>query len=538
MVTQNITLDGTTAFTAFGQSFTWSGSYIERASIGNWGSGGPDQLNFATSGTGWRIRTLQIDSSSEAAPLSFTLTDATDGVARRIDTLDLSDHAQTTITLHDTRIRQINGGFADTVTLFGGNTNIQRLALWDSLETHITLGSGSTDLIYLGDGENHLTGGSGWIGHIEMGEGTNTFVSNGDIGFLRAEGTNFVTLNGGANALSFSDGDSNIVINSGFVGSITGYDEDYTQVRLTIGADAQVRSVGFSQGRENVTVEGGVEQMLLGAGDDSVTVQEGGWINSLFLGDGDNVLIENGCWVGQVKAFEGNDSFQLYDAHADQVDLGAGDNLSYIGDGSELEWLTTGEGDDTYQILGQVGTITLGEGVNQVTLYDGARVSTVIGAEGDDIVKMQGDARVLTMKLDGGANVVTTDRGHIESYYSWDGNNTLNIGAGGIGQITIGGEGEVQQIVAHGFVGTLQVYGDSASTVEIDASAVSVMTGLGNDAVTLAEGQWIGSLRTWEGRDVVTLGAGSLAEIVSLDQGNDLIRLNWVMAGEISDLRG
>ena len=150
MTIENRTLDGATTFTSFGRTFTWSNRYIEAVSLGNFGSTTPDTLNLTMSGAAWRIRRLGLDSESQAAPLDVTITDTNDGIERRIDWLQLGDFADTTVTLHTSRIRFIDGGLGGNFTLTLGAGSLNYAGLWDTDSNTITWGSGSADALYLG----------------------------------------------------------------------------------------------------------------------------------------------------------------------------------------------------------------------------------------------------------------------------------------------------------------------------------------------------------------------------------------------------
>ena len=90
------------------------------------------------------------------------------------------------------------------------------------------------------------------------------------------------------------------------------------------------------------------------------------------------------------------------------------------------------------------------------------------------------------MKLDGSTNRVVTGDGNVESFFSWESSNTFTIGAGGIQQMVMGGDGVRHSVTANGFIGSLQAYGDSATTIIIRAGASSVALGDGANRVSLA----------------------------------------------------
>lgn len=576
MVTQNVTLNGTTSFSAFGDTFNWDSGLINRVSIGFDTTNQNNTLNVTFTGIAWRIRHLNFYDDT-AFNFNVNLTDTNDGVFRQIDRLQLVDGGGTaTVTLFDTRVKYIEGGAAGNVTLNLGNENVHFIGLWDANQTTIRMGNGSVDAMYLSSGTNNVTLGVGWVDLLQFQDGsTNTITDNGagpdqsNFGAIRInDGTNNFTLRAGGDLISLGHGTSTVNLLGGFYGAITSYSGTNT---ITVGADAEVRSIGFSGGVDVVTVNGEVEQMQLGSNNDRVTVESGGSVEVLNLGDGTNTLTARGDHVWAVQAFGGNDTFQFLEGGTDQAYAGGGNNtirLSngyYLGTlrvnegndtliasgGSNIEvatlgrgtntatltdsWigsLQTNEGNDTITLSGlssgsAIDSLTMGDGVNKLTINAGSQVGTLM-ASGDETVTLNGDARILAIKMDQGINVLTSHTGFIESFVSYAAANTLTIGTGGIGEVLIMGSPAAQTITAEGWVGSLQVYagnqtGVLATTVTLgDGGAGYIQTSKGNDVITTGAGLVEGSISTWDGADLVTLGSGG-AQSVLTGKGNDTV---------------
>ena len=93
---------------------------------------------------------------------------------------------------------------------------------------------------------------------------------------------------------------------AGFFGSITAYGEDFSISSFTIGADAHVRSLGVSGGKDTVKVAGSMEQVQLGSNDDSFTVLAGGEVEIEILGeDGEELIGDTEDGPEGVDAAEG-----------------------------------------------------------------------------------------------------------------------------------------------------------------------------------------------------------------------------------------
>jgi hypothetical protein len=182
--------------------------------------------------------------------------------------------------------------------------------------------------------------------------------------------------------------------------------------------------------------------------------------------------------VRVIRGNQGNEDITFRGSSADYVDLDSGNNsLRMTGDES-------------------IRVVTRSDGTNEITLED--------------------TTRVLTMKLDRSDNRLTTEDGNIESLYSFESNNTFNIGDGGIQQIVMSGNvGNQHTISSTGFIGSLQVYGDATTNLTLlgnESFAGLIRTGAGNDVIKTA------------GDDIIDFaGARSLAALTFTQQGDDVL---------------
>lgn len=503
-VTRNVTLNGVTPFTLMGQSYSWNGGFLGSVDV-SWSEGTPTtQLNLTLSGSNWRVENMRFSGLG----LDVALTDANANGGRVIHNLTLAD-GSSTLSLQNTQVRHIyaNGDGPATITL--GSQNTRLIYVFDG-DTDVTGGSGNLEMFRTGGGNNSFLGGSGFVGAIRFGNGNDS-----------------VTLTeNGADSISMGAGNSFVRTGLSFVGSITAYSNAADVNTFIIGAGG-LRSLGVSNGRDTVTVLSGafVEQMQLGNNDDRLTLRAESRVEAVQLGSGNNIAAIGAGNVGSLLAFGGIDQITLGTGSVDQMALGGGNNSLTIGTGY-VRAVQTQNGNDTVALNGgRISTLDLGGGTNRVTLASGAQVHTLIAENGDDTIRLNGDARILTIKVDGGHNRLTTDRGNVESYYSYEGSNTLNIGSGGIQQVVLSGSGGTHVVRVEGFLGALQVYDAAVSTTLTTGSggAISAFTGRGNDQITTGTGS-VGLLAAGQGHDSVTVGSGGIAYI-TLGDGDDQLHL-------------
>jgi Ca2+-binding RTX toxin-like protein len=163
---------------------------------------------------------------------------------------------------------------------------------------------------------------------------------------------------------------------------------------------------------------------------------------------------------------------------------------------------------------------------NRVELSGDGRIESLQVDTGTLRLDLTDTARIYLVKMDHGTYRVNTGEGNVESFYSHDSNNTMNIGAGGITQITMSrsasSEG-VQVINAAGWIGGLNVMDNnrvSITTGEAGAGNLRINTTLGSQ-VTTGSG-WVDSIKTGSASDSITIGSGG-ARDVNTGNGNDIL---------------
>jgi len=252
------------------------------------------------------------------------------------------------------------------------------------------------------------------------------------------------------------------------------------------------------------------------------------------------------------------------------TDLDAADGrrieaLYFEGASAVLELLSTridhiigfGERYDLTLAPREMRTLMLFDADSRVTMPDGGRIN-LMQASGNNTVELLGDARILSLKLDQGTNLVTTGTGFVESFAAFNAQTTLQIGPGGVGQIFLAGAGGRQVLTTEGFIGSIwvgsgnateltvaaatveqvrlvdgdnrvaiaagglvqQLIADGDNTVELteDARIFSLKLGGGTNRVVSQDGN-IESYFAFEGRNTLEIGSGGIAQIALAGAG-------------------
>lgn len=521
-VVSNATLDGVTAFSILGQGFAWGGGFIPTIDV-FWSDVPPvAHVNLTLQGNNWTVANMVLGGIA----MDLHINDTAGGTGRQIRQLTLSD-GPNDVTIIDTQVRAIISNsllpaFLTMGTQFTRNINM------DNGNTTLNAGSGGIGNVRLGNGDDVVNSGIGGIERLNLGDGTNTLI--GGTGFLGSvlggNGNETITLIGGADSISLGQGNATVTTGGGFVGSITGYNNTGDINNVTIGTGG-VRSIGFSNARDTVTISanGFFEQISLGSDNDKLILQNGASGNQAILGDGNNTVTITNGHIDAVTTYQGNDSFTIGAGRIQTLAMGDGTNRLTLGSGN-IQTVLAYQGNDTVKIGagGSIDVLSLGDGNNSTTLANNAQVNTLLGNQGDDTIVLNGNSRILTIKVDQGNNSLTTGSGNVESYYSFGGNNTLNLGTGGAQQITLSGDGGVHSVTSAGYINSLSVTGLSSSTVILNGGAGAVQLGDGDDRVTTGT-NYVQLINTGDGNNVVTLGTGG-AGFIRTGNGDDLVKLN------------
>ncbi len=500
MATQSITLDGATSFSAFdGGTFNWSGLRLDAANLGVETATEDNTLNIGLSGPAWRIRHLGFFNET-AFEFDLNISDTNDGVIRRLERIELAANSNTTITLFNTRVDFILGDDGGTVNLTLGSQRVRYMDLWATDNT-ITMGSGNLQYAYLGQGinvfnvgtgfvealsfgngsTNTVTGSSGGIGTIEFGFGsTNTISNGGEFGSIRSNGNNTFTFLAGGDALSLGSGISTVNLTGGFYGSITSYSGTNT---INVGANADVRSIGFSGGVDVITVDGFVEQIQVGSNNDRVTFRGEGGAGTVSLGSGNNTLTVDGTgYVGSVVAYDGADRLTLDGGEIELVTLGNGKNTVLVKSG-QIGSLQTYDGADKITVQdGQIDSILAGSGNNTITT--GSEWTVLVETrEGRDNITI-GSGRAFAVRSGEGNDSISAVDGRIDFVEAGDGNDTVTLGALSARFVVLGDGDDVLSFAPGTPTFGIEVQGDGG----VDTIDLSRFTA--NLTLDLSTSQW------------------------------------------------
>jgi len=527
MVTQNITLDGTTNFTAFGRNFSWDGDRIDYVSFGFDTTDQNNVLNVGMTGSDWRIRTFNLFNDSTQFSFNVNFGDTTTGNAPRIDRLVLQDHGTTSITLNNARIRYIDGSETGNLTLQLGTQQLNSARLGDGNDS-VTMGSGQVSALFMGSGVNSLTGGSGFLNFAEFGGGTNIFnQGSGGFGAIRVydDGRNIFNLRDG-DLVSLDGGVSTVTVNNGFVGNLLSYGGTNT---VAIGATGEVRSIGFSEGVDQVTVNGGrAGQIALGSNNDRLTIQGGGQVEGANMGDGNNtVLIVNGHMQSLV-AYGGNDTITIGTGQIESIVMGAGINTLTTGTGF-VEFIGGYQGNDTVIVRsGGAGMIKLNDGNNRVVTGTGY-VDSILTYQGNDSISI-GAAGAGAIRMQHGTNTLTAT-GYVNFIQGGDGNDRITVN--GAGTIDLGRGANAVLLTGDDGVWTIGSYRDSTNTITTGAGFVNnILTGDGIDRITIGAGN-ADTVFTRAGNDIINVVNGR-ADVIYAGAGNDTVTLGLLGARFVS----
>lgn len=354
-------------------------------------------------------------------------------------------------------------------------------------------------------------------------------------------------------------------------GSVEGYNPnsavDNYLVNLTAAGSWQLRSLTFGEAVGMTftdTADGGTRRInFLRLGEDGANITLGagtridyirGWEfenNFLQLGvgrtsginlfDGDDTVIGGSGSLGSVNLGGGNNSFTAGTGGTQSVKLEDGNDTVFVGTNAFINSAALGGGDDTVDMTGngRMNSLEGFGGTKTVNLSGDARIGQVFLGDGDKTINIQDNARIFNMKLDGGTNTVTTGNGFMESIFTYNSNNTITIGAGGAGQLLFTGPNEtplLHTVVANGFVGSIQVFGNARSVLTMNGSSDFIRTNLGNDRISTGS-EFIGTIVTRDGNDTVNLGSGG-AQYVDLGNGDDTIRVSVMEAFQGVTIQG
>jgi Ca2+-binding RTX toxin-like protein len=200
------------------------------------------------------------------------------------------------------------------------------------------------------------------------------------------------------------------------------------------------------------------------------------------------------------------------------------------------------------------GSVRLGETegtANRVQLGGEGRIE-VLGVNNSVMrIDLTQNARAFGIKLDEGTYQLNTANGFVESFASWQSNNTLNIGAGGMGQLRIsrdGNSGEgVQVINTQGYIGSTSINSNNRVTMTTGNEGAGQIRFIRHDAVdagstnrlTTGNG-FVESLHAFNASNIISIGAGGIGSIainrnLASDGVQTITARGWIGSLNIED---
>ncbi|WP_185804539.1 calcium-binding protein [Pontivivens nitratireducens] len=357
----------------------------------------------------------------------------------------------------------------DVVTTLGGND--------------LVILGGLADTADLGDGDNRVLGDSGTIEtrNAFLTSATDIFVGADDI--TTGSGRDMIIGGSRADVIRAGAGDNAIIGDTGTIN----HDRDTL-------ATLNMVSAFESDGADTVTALGGMDDVILGGGNDVADLGEG--LNRVIGGSGEINITQ-----GRIETALGTDGVTSND---DTITTGAANDLVIGGYGADT--LTLGAGDNA--LLGDTGRILFDASDNRLI----SMLSDMDGSDGADrVTTLQGrDYAILGSRADiadlgEGDNIVVGEGGVIDLHTGtastgqavFGGNDRITTAGGA--DIVLGGSGA--DILTLG-AGANLILGDSGTITFTATRAAMVLTSTSNPF------DGIDTVTTTTGADVAILGGG------------------------------
>lgn len=396
----------------------------------------------------------------------------------------------------------------------------------------------------LGDGNNELTV-SGYTRYLKAGDGddivtlgstlhTNSRDDQLDLG----DGNNTLTITGSAMGLNVTTGSGNDELNFAQIGPSTSYKSDvetgagndeviitgqaYANILLGSGDDVLTLTQGNVHGTINtgagndiVDIRNGFTSDIdTGSGNDRVTV--GNYTGAVALGSGNNNLDVTNAVNGALSAGDGQDIVNIGSAGS-TINLGHGDNELTVS-GAVAGNIKVGDGDDEVNIGSAAAQVNLGDGRNELNAT--AQVESISSGAGDDSINVAG--HVTTAHLGDGDNVFTVG-GYTRYVSMGEGDDVVTLGS------TLHTNSRDDQLDLGD--------GNNQLTITGAAMGLNVTSGSGNDVFSFAQlgpsTSYMTDVETGSGQDIVTVSGIAYANF-DLGDGDDTLDItNSYVTGTI-----
>lgn len=422
MVTQNITLDGTTTVTEFGRTFIWGNHNLQMMNVYA-DTGAPSNLlNLTFAGAAWAIDSLTV---SSATRLNVTITEANDGIGRYIESM-----------------RVINGD----ATISLSSSYIQSLRVGDpglGSTLNLTIQDGGAGVVRAYDGNDSVTLGNAGIDFLSLGSGNNT-VNGGSvhIGTIRADGNNLINLSNGAETIRLGGGTNAVNLTGDTVDSLYATGND----TISLFGDARILQLKMDQGVNILSTEtGNIESIYAFHAQNTIVLGLGGAQQIVLSGSAAEQQVSSVGWLGSLQVYAG-----------DQVNVQTTTVAVGIGGAGYIQ---TSKGDDII--------LTGGGKVNHIDTFDG----------NDKVIIAIGGAGTITTGI--GDDTVTAVKAYVDYIATEDGNDTLTLGAGGARFVALGAGDDTVSLVAIPADFGLTIDGDEGSdTVNLSRFSQGVTVSL------------------------------------------------------------
>lgn len=351
-------------------------------------------------------------------------------------------------------------GDQDIIQAGGGNDTVIAGADDDSV-----LGEAGDDSLFGGDGEDTLDGGAGddtLVGGAShdslIGGAGNDSLLGGQSNDTLEGGAGNDTLSGGT-ALDSIDGGADadlIIVENGYLNDTiaggesvtTGVDQDTIEAGSLTGDTTVIYSgdeAGDMATGANTATFTGIEEIHLGAGNDSVDAAADGVGVNVWTGAGDDTVLGG----------TGDDTI-LGQGDDDSIDGGAG-NDALDGDAGN-DTVLGGAGNDT--LIGDLGNDSVDGGIGDDLLFGNEGSDTLTGGEGAD-------------QLFGGADADVLNVGSNDTAYGQDGDDVFNLSPADLngGDLTIVG-GELDETVGD----TLNIQGPADIVYDVPGGESGTIT--------------------------------------------------------------
>jgi len=378
--------------------------------------------------------------------------------------------------------------------------------------------------VLLDDGNDAFTMTGGTLeGGIDAGAGDDTLnISGGTIGddIFAEFGADVLTITGGT-----------------FAGSIFGNDDD--DVISISGATTIAGDVDGGEGNDTINISGGTiagsvfgDTFLNEAADDTIAVSAGIIDGSIFTGAGDDAV-----------SISGTAQVGVDDEEVQSVLLGAGNNILSMSGGALIGGVSAGSGNDILTFGGgSVGGNILADDGDDSIPASGDDFITVSGSAIGGSIFADDDA------APNGNDTIVVSAGSVGgSIFTGDGINSVTISGGlvgiaddGVPSLVLGDDGNTLSMSGGTLIGDVFAgIGDDELTFGGGSVGGDIIDAAGNDAITVSGADIAGSIFADDdgepGDDTIVVSAGSVGGSIFAGDGFNSVTISGGQIGIADD---